>query len=276
MALCMQSYMFTKLVFHLWRTAEKSTMWLSSLPTSLPNALRGRETCRRWNIIQYLSYFNRLHSEFSCGPAANTFLFVAPPEAESQSRESCVPLETSPVNHRDVRGLHLHQGGAPQWCAALHESVSLLCFPAVCEKFQYAVTSCSALYEYSLFQMGNKTRKWNFISDVKKYIYVHITSGKASTASDLFNIHWMKPFFPCSSQDGRQMIYLPLLLVNELSFRVRDLVVGAISHTLPDHFNAGFWVEWLWPHICLCQCIHRRSAAARLSSLWLCPTRESL
>lgn len=41
----------------------------------------------------------------------------------------------------------------------------------------------------------------------------------------------MKPFFPCSSQDGRQMIYLPLLLVNELSFRVRDLMVGR-SHTL--------------------------------------------
>lgn len=61
-----------------------------------------------------LSYFNHLHSEFSCGPAANTFLFVAPPEAESQSREPCVPLETSPVNHRNVRGLHLHQGGAPQ------------------------------------------------------------------------------------------------------------------------------------------------------------------
>lgn len=27
------------------------------------------------------------------------------------------------------------------------------------------------------------------------------------------------------------MIYLPLLLINELNFRVRDLMVGAVSHT---------------------------------------------
>lgn len=55
MALCMQSCMFTKPVFHLWRTAEKSTTQLSSLPTSLPLTPRGRETRRRWNVIQYLS-----------------------------------------------------------------------------------------------------------------------------------------------------------------------------------------------------------------------------
>lgn len=34
----------------------------------------------------------------------------------------------------------------------------------------------------------------------------------------------MKTF--CSTQDEGQMIYLPLLLVNELNFRVRDLMVG--------------------------------------------------
>uniref|UniRef100_A0A3P8T1N6 Lipid scramblase CLPTM1L n=1 Tax=Amphiprion percula TaxID=161767 RepID=A0A3P8T1N6_AMPPE len=33
------------------------------------------------------------------------------------------------------------------------------------------------------------------------------------------------------SQDGRQMIYLPLLLVNELSCRVRDLMVGSCRFT---------------------------------------------
>lgn len=37
--------------------------------------------------------------------------------------------------------------------------------------------------------------------------------------------------YSCSSQDGRQMMYLPLLLVNELSFSVRDLVVGRLICT---------------------------------------------
>lgn len=33
----------------------------------------------------------------------------------------------------------------------------------------------------------------------------------------------------CSTRDGGQMFYLPLLLVNELNFRVRDLMVGKYS-----------------------------------------------
>lgn len=35
----------------------------------------------------------------------------------------------------------------------------------------------------------------------------------------------MKTF--CRTQDDGQMIYLPLLLVNELNLRVRDLMVGS-------------------------------------------------
>lgn len=47
-ALCTQSFMFTGPVFHLWRTAEKSTTPLSSPPTSRPHTRRGKkETHRR-------------------------------------------------------------------------------------------------------------------------------------------------------------------------------------------------------------------------------------
>lgn len=45
----------------------------------------------------------------------------------------------------------------------------------------------------------------------------------------------------CSTQESRQMIYLPLLLVNELNFRVKDLMVSRYS----THFEyAGFSVKW--------------------------------
>lgn len=65
------------------------------------------------------------HSDV-CGLCCQISYFCGsvPPEAESQIRDSRVPLETSPVNHHDVGGLHLQQGGASQRRAALHESVS--------------------------------------------------------------------------------------------------------------------------------------------------------
>lgn len=52
MGLCMQSFTFTELVFHLWRTAEKFTTQLSSPPISPPHTHTGRETHRRWNATQ--------------------------------------------------------------------------------------------------------------------------------------------------------------------------------------------------------------------------------
>lgn len=50
------------------------------------------------------------------------FIFWFHPEAEIW--EPCIPLETPPVTHCHVRGLHLHKGWASQWRAPLHESVS--------------------------------------------------------------------------------------------------------------------------------------------------------
>lgn len=74
----------------------------------------------------------------------------------------------------------------------------------------------------------------------------------------------------CSTQDGGQLIYLPLLLVNELNFRVRDLMVGWYS----THFEYSLLVLKS-SELMLCY-TQRRSTAARFSCPWLCPTRESL
>lgn len=65
--------------------------------------------------------------------------------------------------------------------------------------------------------------------------------------------------YTCSTQDGGQMIYLPLLLVNELNFRARDLMVGPYSTHCERSLPALMDSELM-----LCP-IPRRSTAARFS-----------
>lgn len=51
---------------------------------------------------------------------------------------------------------------------------------------------------------------------------------------------------PCSSKNGQQMIYLPLLLVDELSFRARDLMVGLFYTNPPPPPRKGlFCLNWI-------------------------------
>ena len=68
-----------------------------------------------------------------------------------------------------------------------------------------------------------------------------------------------------SSQEGRQMIYLPLLLVNELSYSVKDLVVGRLS-TLSLTYTQVL-MKFLVMDESLQLSVGRRSAAAAFSSL---------
>lgn len=131
MAPSLQLFMCTKQVSHLWRTAGKSTMQFSSPPTSPPRTLRSRKTWRRYIITHICIIFQPAcwlpRKYILCPfmwPSCLYFLFVAPPEGESQIWERCIPLETPLVTYCHVRGFHLHQGGASQWCASLHESVS--------------------------------------------------------------------------------------------------------------------------------------------------------
>lgn len=85
MAPSLQLFMCTRLAFHLWRTAERSTMQSNSPPTSPPHAPTSRKTRRRYIITQDCFIFHpacaftyiRYNGAFLWGPAAlHSALFI--------------------------------------------------------------------------------------------------------------------------------------------------------------------------------------------------------
>ncbi|XP_022067379.2 lipid scramblase CLPTM1L-like isoform X1 [Acanthochromis polyacanthus] len=90
----------------------------------------------------------------------------------------------------------------------------------------------SQLTSYILPQHAEKLRSENPVSHWRPHLSITMMSedftfNKAGLPSDVRR--YMRV-----SQDGRQMIYLPLLLVNELSCRVRDLMeISSSSAQLP-------------------------------------------
>lgn len=70
-----------------------------------------------------------------------------------------------------------------------------------------------------------------------------------------------------SSQEGRTMIYLPLVLVNELSYSVKDLVVRKLFLPSLTHILAGFDYFSVVVDESLQLSVGRRSAAAAFSCL---------